>query len=563
MAGETPAATPRYVAWGGKSLTRNWSAQSWVHGEVMETDIVLFWFVLLTCLAGLVVVIARFRSAALGWAGLYCGIMLMAVIGKVFNLTAFIYGALAVWFLLVLLPSLLARVFYRYLLQQRYAPARRLARLISWLHPGDGWRQQPEVIYALQLAQQGDLTAATEMLGRLREAKSVIGLAAVAHFFRLTGQWEEFLAWQQRHAYSARPSQLLHLILRAHGEIGDRPGLIELYVRHQDRISRLVPDASRDLCRLMLFAFCGRRDLVEGLLAGSLSLLPREVRQFWLATADWASGASETARRQFEELLPAAEPTLRLAIQRRLANVSVIPEPLDPMAQEMIATVAREHGYDERYGAARSLFSRRAWATQVLIILNVLMFGVEVLFGGSTNAETLYRLGALFPPAVRAGEWWRLFASLFLHLGSLHLGMNMLALWVLGPFAEFALGSGRYLVIYVLSGVGSMGAVLVFAVGAKAEEIAVGASGCIMGLVGATGALMLVGWVRERATHAKRRLMAVLAIIAMQTVFDSLVPQVSMTAHLAGVLIGFAGTLCLARAAGSTVSSAQRSGLKM
>jgi len=179
----------------------------------------------------------------------------------------------------------------------------------------------------------------------------------------------------------------------------------------------------------------------------------------------------------------------------------------------------------------------------MLIALNCLMFVVETLQGGSTNPETLYRLGALFPPDVRAGQWWRLGASLFLHWGPLHLAMNMFALWILGPFAEFALGFRRYLLVYLFAGIGSMGTVMAFATGPKGEELAVGASGCIMGLVGATGALMLRGWVREKAHAARRRLVAVILVICMQTVFDALIPQVSMTAHLSGVVLGFIGTL--------------------
>lgn len=66
-----------------------------------------------------------------------------------------------------------------------------------------------------------------------------------------------------------------------------------------------------------------------------------------------------------------------------------------------------------------------------------------------------------------------------------------------------------------------------------------------MGLVGATGALMLRGWLREKALAAKRRLVAIVVIVSMQTLFDSVVPQVSMTAHLSGALIGFAATMVL------------------
>jgi len=73
----------------------------------------------------------------------------------------------------------------------------------------------------------------------------------------------------------------------------------------------------------------------------------------------------------------------------------------------------------------------------------------------------------------------------------------------------------------------------------------VGASGAIMGLVGATGALMLKGWLRHRANPAKRRLKAVITILGIQTVFDAIIPQVSMTAHLSGALIGFATGILL------------------
>jgi rhomboid protease GluP len=123
--------------------------------------------------------------------------------------------------------------------------------------------------------------------------------------------------------------------------------------------------------------------------------------------------------------------------------------------------------------------------------------------------------------------------------------MNMFALWILGPFAEFALGFRRYLFVYLLAGIGSMGTVMALAAGPKGEELAVGASGCIMGLVGATGALMLRGWMREKAHAARRRLIAVILVICMQTVFDALIPQVSMTAHLSGAVLGFIGTLLL------------------
>ncbi len=122
--------------------------------------------------------------------------------------------------------------------------------------------------------------------------------------------------------------------------------------------------------------------------------------------------------------------------------------------------------------------------------------------------------------------------------------MNMLALWVLGPFVEFALGFWRYLVVYLAAGIGSMGVVTLLSPPESAEWL-VGASGAIMGIVGATGALMLRGWRGTGAGMAKRRLISVAVIIVVQTIFDNMVPQISGTAHLSGAAIGFAVCLLL------------------
>src|SRR2546426_784459 len=107
----------------------------------METDIVTFWFLVLSCVSGLIVVATRLRSAALGWVGIYLGILVLASIGWIWGKPVLIYAGLAIWLLLILLPGLLSRLYHRYFLQHRFSKARRVGRIISWLHPADGWRQ--------------------------------------------------------------------------------------------------------------------------------------------------------------------------------------------------------------------------------------------------------------------------------------------------------------------------------------------------------------------------------------------------------------------------------------
>jgi rhomboid protease GluP len=507
---------------------------------------VLFWLVSLSSLVGLAMTWVRVRFTAPGWLLIYLAVLLLSLAGWLWPQPAWIYTAAAIWFLLILLPALVGRLYNRRLVQQRYAAARRLARIIGWLHPFDGFRELPKIIHAFALAQQGELTAASETLKQCQNVKSSIGLAAIINLYRIAGQWEELLVWYSQHRQEIdRNPEYLPVFVRAYAETGDLRGMVGLYERNRQKIGKLVPATSRDTCRLMLFAFCGKPQAVASLFGGSLAVLPAPNRAFWLATADLASGAQDAAKRQFEELLPTADPPLRRAIQRRLSRISIPSQPLDAPAQRLIEEAVREQGYDERFGAQPTLFSNRARATQILIALNVLMFGVETYAGGSTKLGVLYHLGALYPPAVRAGEWWRLIASTFLHLGALHLAMNMFGLWILGPFAEFALGFRRFVLVYLLAGVGSMATVLAFSSGAKDTALTVGASGCVMGLVGVWGATTLRGWVREKASAAKRRLVAVLLLVSLQVLFDSLIPQVSMTAHLSGALIGFAAAMLL------------------
>ena len=75
--------------------------------------------------------------------------------------------------------------------------------------------------------------------------------------------------------------------------------------------------------------------------------------------------------------------------------------------------------------------------------------------------------------------------------------------------------------------------------------IVIGASGSIMGLIGSTGAILLRGWRVDSAAIAHRRLTGICIIIALQTFFDMITPQVSLSAHIIGAGLGFLITLIL------------------
>ena len=191
---------------------------------------------------------------------------------------------------------------------------------------------------------------------------------------------------------------------------------------------------------------------------------------------------------------------------------------------------------------------RNAPAVLVLILLNAVVFLLEISVGDSNDPEVLHRIGALEPYAVIVqGEYWRLFTALFLHGGFTHLLFNVFALYVLGPPLERSIGTMRFVACYLISGLvsgaGVMGLTLI---GLVQPAQLVGASGCIMGIVGAWAGFLM----RHRhAPHAKQRLTNVVMIVAIQIAFDLSTPQVSMSAHLCGLVAGFFLGLILAPSA--------------
>jgi len=181
-----------------------------------------------------------------------------------------------------------------------------------------------------------------------------------------------------------------------------------------------------------------------------------------------------------------------------------------------------------------------------LILLNGATFLIEILFGGPENPLTLYRLGELDTISVlSAHQYWRLFTALFLHYGMLHLAFNMFALLVLGPPLERQIGPIAFAICYVVSGLGSSIIVVLLAKLRLLPPLElVGASGCVMGIVGAWGGLLL----RNRdAPLAKQRLRNVIVIVLMQIAFDLATPNVSLSAHLGGLVTGFSIGLGLRR----------------
>ena len=172
------------------------------------------------------------------------------------------------------------------------------------------------------------------------------------------------------------------------------------------------------------------------------------------------------------------------------------------------------------------------------ILANVLVFLVNLAQGSSLTqvSGSLFEKGALFVPGgLDQGEWWRLITAAFLHASLIHLGMNMLVLWFVGTPVEQAVGRGRFLAIYIVSGLAGSAGAIIF----SPNAVTVGASGAIFGILGA--ALVL---------EAQRSYVLggqALGLIAVNLVLTFAIPNISVGGHVGGLIGGALSMLAFSR----------------
>jgi membrane associated rhomboid family serine protease len=130
--------------------------------------------------------------------------------------------------------------------------------------------------------------------------------------------------------------------------------------------------------------------------------------------------------------------------------------------------------------------------TYALLALNILFFFVE-LSGGDAFIEKWAFVPSRFL-ANPAGDFLTLFTAMFMHAGWLHLGGNMLYLWIFGDNVEDRFGHIKFTIFYLVCGLAATFAQLAFSTESNVPNL--GASGAIAGVLGAYILLFPQGKVR-------------------------------------------------------------------
>ncbi|WP_175991043.1 rhomboid family intramembrane serine protease [Bacillus sp. Marseille-Q1617] len=179
----------------------------------------------------------------------------------------------------------------------------------------------------------------------------------------------------------------------------------------------------------------------------------------------------------------------------------------------------------------RQLFEKgKPFFTYLFIAVQLIMFAVLEMNGGSQNPQTLIEYGAKYNPLIIEGEWWRLVTPIFLHIGLLHLLMNTLALFYLGNAVEKIYGRFRFVFVYMVSGIAGSFASYLFT-----SNLSAGASGAIFGCFGALlyfGVLYPKTFFRTMGTN-------IIAVILLNLAFGFTIPGIDNAGHLGGLAGGF------------------------
>jgi rhomboid protease GluP len=341
----------------------------------MSFNGLLIQVVLFSCLA----LLFRLRQIAPGYA--IAATLNLLVLGVLFWLTPATSGWLsgAVWAMTLLFPLLISAQVRQRMMREDYIVTDRLVRRYRWLRWTGGYLQMPSLVKALALAQQNKPVQALEILSKERFSPGYLGQNATVVYYRISAQWPEFLAWAQlsfdEAALLTTPSGLGLTYVRALGEMGKTEEMIRVFDQLQVTFSS--DRYARNLLRMIVLAFCGRRALLEQLFdpnrSDSAVPMSQAGKDYWLAIADLVNRQPQ-AKTALKRQHASADGLFQAAIHYRLKHT--LPKlQLSEQSGQVLAQIEAEIQAEARAGARPFARQRgRSRLTWALMGLNGAVF---------------------------------------------------------------------------------------------------------------------------------------------------------------------------------------------
>ena len=522
----------------------------------MTLDLIIIQIVAISCIA----ILIRSRKNQ-GWSLVAAGILGLLTLGVVTKAawTAPICGGL--WLVGVLLPIQCMAQIARLRSQEKYTQAGWIAQFVRILHPGDGWWSYPQNLKALALAKEGNLGGAIDILTPMMSSETYDGRLAIASVYGMQAKWEDYLEFATTHltlAMRLEETSSAGMVMRSLGETRQLNELLDAVRDCHVRANKTGNAPLLMLSKLYAFAFTGQSDDVRTLLNTYLKSYSALRKRFWIATAEWYAGNAEVAVPTFQELAtqsPDCELQSSLKWRSKQSPLRSF-EMLTLDSRTVLARLQTVQNEDIKYNPRTPTSIQQTPITYWIIAINCVVYVVPFLvtFGlfrlnlafpsaiqrVLLSIASIYKWGSLVPDQLFSGSWWQPLTAMFMHdpTGIAHIVLNMFGLAIVGAFVEARLGSVKFAIAYFTAGFGSMFVLAILArITGSGTMSAIGASGAIMGMVGVMAAIYWRGW-RSGEQAAKQWLRSIVLIVGLQTVFDLMNPNVSMTGHMAGLIIG-------------------------
>lgn len=184
---------------------------------------------------------------------------------------------------------------------------------------------------------------------------------------------------------------------------------------------------------------------------------------------------------------------------------------------------------------------KRIIFTNIISLICILMYVIVGVYGNNFfnfDANVLAKFGANNILLVKNGEIYRLLTCAFLHVGLIHLVVNMYSLRVIGPSVEGLIGKGKFVFIYLISAISASLMSLVFV---DSNIVSVGASGAIFGLM---GALLYFGYhYRLYLNDAIKT--QIIPVILFNLIIGFMMPGIDNGAHIGGLIGGYLVTMAI------------------
>lgn len=184
---------------------------------------------------------------------------------------------------------------------------------------------------------------------------------------------------------------------------------------------------------------------------------------------------------------------------------------------------------------------KRIIFTNIISLICILMYVIVGIYGNNFfnfDANVLAKFGANNILLIKNGEIYRLLTCAFLHVGLIHLVVNMYSLRVIGPSVESLIGKGKFVFIYLISAISASLMSLVFV---DSNIVSVGASGAIFGLM---GALLYFGYhYRLYLNDAIKT--QIIPVILFNLIIGFMMPGIDNGAHIGGLIGGYLATMAI------------------